>query len=161
MIKNSIFLSVEVTNMLGKKVTVLLFITSLLVGMSSCKKDCVLPEENTNAGSIVENSYVQGHGFQKNMVFRYNKNDFFRVSFDKGETFKPIDFNKFLVMNFPTNVDCNAIVSREVTISPSSKKVTFTVTEFTCDDCDHQYQLENWVLVPTFPENYDIVYIKK
>ncbi len=143
------------------KVMKFILVCGLLVTLSACSKDCIIPDENSQTGLIVEGSHVQGHGLARD-VYRENKNDCFRVTFDKGVTFLPIDFNNYVVMNFPTFVDCNATVVRNVDINPGQKRVTYTVTEQTCEDCESDKQLiSNWVLVPKFPINYTVLYVKK
>ena len=39
-----------------------LVVVGFIALLSSCSKDCITPEENTDLGAIVTDSHVKGHG---------------------------------------------------------------------------------------------------
>jgi hypothetical protein len=136
------------------------FLGTLLLLASGCKEPCLIPEENINKGDITPNSYVYGNNWRVKAVWRKNFNDAFTVSFDKGYSYGDIDFNQYVVMNYPVKVTCNTGFEREVIVSPIQKKVTYKLKIINCKGgCQEEFWVENWVLVKKFTKDYTISYI--
>lgn len=142
----------------------LLIITALLLWMNqSCKKVCDFPKEDLYTGDIVLDANVLGYNSGGTKLVRYTEdlNNPIVVSFDKGYTYVPVDYSKYTVMNFPVSVGCNTHFEKDVTINTATSKVTYTLEINACPDCEEQYRQDNWVLVPKFSTNFQVVYSKK
>jgi len=136
-----------------------LTLLTLLVGFSSCKKTCDFPKDDTHEGLIVPDAYVLGKSSGSRGVFRSHDGEFkYKVSFDKGYTYGEVDFDEYVVMNYPMTVTCNSHLIKEVLVDYINHKVEYNVTIQSCADCEDTYGIENWVLVPKFPSTFAVSY---
>jgi hypothetical protein len=81
----------------------------------------------------------------------------FKVSFDGGEK-QFVDYNKYVILGYPLVTSCNAQFVRDVTFNSSNQTVTYKITATECSKCEEERLTENFVLVPKFPSNYNVVY---
>jgi hypothetical protein len=133
--------------------TVLLAMTVVLVGFTSCQK-CNVAEEDTNSGIIVQDVIIYPKiGYLTDVcgVHVTGANQYadqLEVSWDGGLTRQPIDYNTYDVLCNPMIVQCEASFEREVKINAAANIVQYDITATTCSSCEAQYHVENFVLVP-------------
>lgn len=143
------------------------FILSILVALvlfSSCKK-CKVDSTSTNSGAIIEDVviYPQSGFMTGNMAGNYvitgssTYADKFEMSLNGGER-TAINYSNFNIMAFPVTARCNAAYERNVDINHTTQTVTYTITVTQCSNCKEERSTENYVLVPTFPSTYAVVY---
>jgi len=146
-----------------QKLKIVFLFTLIFTVSQSCKKGCDYPKENTITGDIISDASVLGFntGGVKSVHYTDDPNNLLQVSFDKGYTYIPIDFSKYTAMNFPVSVGCNTYFEKNVTINNAASKVTYTLVVNSCPDCEDQYRQDNWVLVPKFSTNFQVVYERK
>jgi len=148
-----------------------LFFVVLLagIGLSSCKKKCVIEKENTDMGSIISesptgediviyhsgympgsmsNHYTPSHPYANNI----------EVSFDGGQSRGPVNYSQYHVLRNPVTTTCEAKIDREVAFNAAAQTVTYKVSVTNCSDCDQKYYAENYVLVPAIPNGYTVLY---
>ncbi len=135
---------------------------------SSCKKDCVIEGKDTFSGDIITSAVIfTDHGlisskfpdstFVVDSLTASNVQNYFTVRFNQGAA-TPVDYSKYNIMGYPTNTDCSSIFDRKITINHVAQTVTYSITITHCDDCEGDYTAENWVLVPKFPLNYEVIH---
>lgn|GEM_PF-1655399 len=147
---------------MSKKATfIFLFILPFTIQFS-CQKGCQYPADSV-AGDIIPDSYVLGGNTDGNKSVHFTATSQYdlQVSFDKGQNYEPVNFNKYTVLNFPVTVSCNTHFDREVKIDNAAQKVTYTLTSESCPDCEDQYTIDNWILTKKFPASYQVVYSHK
>lgn len=145
-----------------------LFFVLLLggIGLSSCKKKCVIEKENTDLGAIISESstgedvviYHSGYAganVGNHISAPWNN---IEVSFDGGQTRGPINFSQYHVLRNPVTTTCEAKIDREVAFNAAAQTVTYKVSVTNCADCDQKYFAENYVLVPAIPNGYTVLY---
>lgn len=138
----------------------LIALLSFLFFLQSCDKGCDFPADE-NKGIIVQDALVYG-GNSGGVKVVYHEEPLsydFKVSFDGGYSYVPIDWNQYAVLNFPVSAGCNTHYVRDVTDLGSELKYTLTVES--CPDCEEEYAVDNWVLVPAFPTSKNVIYEKK
>ena len=128
---------------------------------SSCKKKCeLLPD--SSSGDIVPNAVVLESSVGYNLVVRgESKPGTYKVSFDGGVSYGQIDFSKYLLLAQPLSVRCHSSVDKTVTIDKTKKRVEYEVIVTECPTCNDLYPINNWVLVPRFPDNYNVIFRKR
>lgn len=146
------------------KSTFILSILASLVLLSSCKK-CKVDSTSTNSGAIIEDVviYPQSGFMTGNMGGNYVITgsspyaDKYEMSLNNGER-TAINYSNFNIMAFPVTARCNAAYERNVDINNTTQTVTYTITVTQCSNCKEERSTENYVLVPTFPSTYAVVY---
>ena len=134
---------------------------------SSCKKNCIQGND-IFSGDIITNAVVlTNHGiisskfpdstFVVNSLTPSNVRNYFTVRFDQDQVMA-IDYSKYNIIGYPTNVDCSSVFERNVTIDNTKQTVTYSIIITHCDECSGVYTAENWVLVPKFPSNYKVIH---
>ena len=139
-------------------VALVLFV-AVVLPMTSCKKKCEISKDE-NLGAIVPEAIVYEHSAAGRMVVRGNSPGAkdYRVSFDGGFTYNPIDFNEYVLMSLPYAKSCHSQVVKTVTVKNTLSRVEYLVTVNECPDCEDKYTIANWVLVRKFPESYKVFY---
>jgi hypothetical protein len=141
----------------------LLFVAGF--GMNACKK-CTVADADKNTGQIVDKVvvYPTSGYLTSNLDGNYHitgDSDFaegFQVSFDGGITKVDVDWNTYDLLANPMLVSCKASFIREVTYNYGNNTVFYNVIANTCESCDPERFVENWVLVPKIPENFVVYY---
>ena len=83
--------------------------------------------------------------------------DRFQVSMNSGERTN-VNYANFTILAFPIKAKCNASYDRNVTIDNVAMTVTYKMVVTQCDNCKEEYLTENYVLVPSFPSNYTVLF---
>lgn len=134
---------------------------------TSCVKKCKLTKETSDTGVIIENASVfPGSGYMtSSMGGDYHIHatdsyaDNFEISFDGGLTKQTVNYSQYNILGNPFVVKCDASFERSVTIDNVNQIVNYTVKVTECSTtCDAEYVVENYVLVPAFPDTYTVVY---
>jgi len=137
--------------------------------LSSCKKKCVIEKEDTQGGAIIAESLVYPeNGMQTDNLngtseYHIHANslyaDTYEYSIDGGYTKQNLDYNQYHILAYPMTLKCNASFERTVTIDATNQIVTYNIKATECkDNCDELRTVENYVLVPAFPESWLVVY---
>jgi hypothetical protein len=148
-----------------------LFLILLLagVGVSSCKKKCVIDRENSISGDIIPDATIYHVGYagpnngyhlttDVNGIEIAGSNVGLEVSFDGGLTRGPINFTKYDVLLNPAILSCEAKVDKSVVYNAANQTVTYNVDVINCSSCDERYQAENYILVNKIPSNFTVLY---
>jgi hypothetical protein len=142
----------------------LLATTALFLGLSSCSKKCVL-SENSDSGAIIQDViiYPSSGSMTGNMGNEYviNGSHKYANAFDLriGDTEKtPFNSDIHTILCYPTTSSCAASFSRSVLIDNAAQTVKYSIDITQCKDCLQEVSNENYVLVPAFPENYEVSY---
>ena len=148
-----------------------LFFVLLLggIGLSSCKKKCVIEKENSDLGAIISESstgedvvvYHSGYkpaSISNHYTATHPYADHIEVSFDGGQSRGPLNWSQYHILTNPVWTSCEAKIDREVAFNTASQTVTYKVSVINCSDCDERYFAENYVLVPAIPNGYTILY---
>lgn len=146
-----------------KTTTTLLTIAFLLLISFSCKKKCKLDGDSTDTGTIVEGVviYPKSGSMTGNMDGNYvigansGYADKFQVSFSQGPR-EAVNYTNYKILAFPISANCNAQYERNVTVNTSTQSVIYSIKVTQCSDCKEVRGTENYVLVPTFPDNYTV-----
>lgn len=142
-----------------------LIVLSIFLGITSCKKKCVVENENIDSGSIIKDVviYPESGYMTGNMAGDYSIDanhpfaDKIQVSIaSSGKT--AVNYNNYTVLCYPVNAKCNASYDRSVTIDNVNETVVYKIVVTQCDNCEEIRTTENYVLVPTFPSNYIVTY---
>lgn len=148
-----------------------IFFSLLLVGIAavsftSCNKDCVA-KENTNSGDIIEEQVVYPRvGYMTESMFGdYHISasswmaDDFQISSTGVTGKKDVDYNQYNILALPMKISCNTSFDREVRIDHTTGTVLYTVTATQCgSSCEEIRTVENYVVVPAFPDTYYVQY---
>lgn len=146
-----------------KFTSTLLSLSLLILLASSCKKKCKLDGSSIDTGSIIEgiviypeSGYMTGN-MAGNYVIGANSSyaDKFEVSFSQGPR-EAVNYTNYKILAFPISANCNAQYERNVSINTSTQSVTYSIKVTQCSDCKEARSTENYVLVPTFPDNYTV-----
>jgi len=146
-----------------KLTTTIFFIAVLVLISASCKKKCKLDGASIDTGSILEDVvlYPESGNMTGNMGGNYvigassNSADKFEVSFSLGPR-EAVNYNNYKILAFPISANCNAQYERNVSISTLTQSVIYSIKVTQCADCMETRATENYVLVPTFPDNYTV-----
>lgn len=141
----------------------ILFVT-LILGITSCKKKCIL-EAGVNAGDIIENVviYPESGYMTTNMGGDYVIDathpyaDRFEVSFNNGAR-TAVNYSNYTILAYPLTSTCTASFDKTVTIDNTAQTVVYKIVVTQCLDCTESRTTENYVLVPAFPETYTVLY---
>lgn len=141
---------------------------------TSCKKACNLPEDSDSGAVVATNPaneaeivviYPDAGFLTDNMGgdYKIDENhlyaDDFQVSFNGGATKGLVNYSQYNILGNPAAVSCDVAVDRNVVIDDANQLVTYTVTVTKCNDgCDELRGIENYVLVPDFPDTYNVIY---
>jgi hypothetical protein len=145
------------------KTSALLILT--LSVMLACKKKCKIENVNVNSGAIIENVvlYPSSGNMTGNMNGNYiiNASSSYKDRFEMSQNNGPrtaVNYANFTILAFPVKVKCNSAYERNVTIDNAAMTVTYKMVITQCDNCIQEYMTENYVLVPSFPSNYTVLY---
>lgn len=147
---------------MAKYTRIFIGVVFVVFGLTACNKGCDFPEDE-NLGTIIPDAIVYGGNtggvasVHHDSTITYD----FKVSFDNGFTYVPVDWSKYSILNFPIVSSCNTHFTRETTVNSAIQTLTYKVTVESCPDCEEEYRTENWVLVKKFPANYAVKYEKK
>jgi hypothetical protein len=146
--------------------TLFLSIITLIVfgfAISSCKKKCKIPPEDVKSGDLVKEAIIYGpnSGRKRIVVREDSESPAWKVSTDGGVTRLPVDFDNFVIMNFPVVVDCHTTVVNDIFVDDQLGRVTNTLRINTCNECEDFYAIENYVLIPIFPNHYNLNYVRQ
>lgn len=148
-----------------KNILPLFLVATLFIGLSACKKKCVVETEDTNNGAIISGvviypssgsltgnmggNYVitNGHPYSNDIKIRINQGDLTNVN-----------YTNYTVLCNPTTANCNASYDRTVTIDDVNQTVIYKIVVTQCESCPEKYTCENYVLVPAFPSSYAVSY---
>jgi hypothetical protein len=146
------------------KITATLFsVAFLLLVSTSCKKKCKLDNSTVDSGTIIEDVviYPTSGSMTGNMGGNYvigassNYADYIEISFSEGPR-EAVNYANYKVLAFPVSAKCNAQYERNVTVNSSTQSVVYSIKVTQCSDCKEVRNTENYVLVPTFPDNYTV-----
>lgn len=158
-----------------KKFTLLSLAIAMVMALSvSCKKKCSIAEDDSYSGDIVwvdqdaneipviypTSGYMTDNmNGQFHITESHAYSELFEVSFNGGVTKAPINYTQYNLLCYPIQVACDVAVSRTVTIDHANSIVTYSIGVDDCKDgCDELRTLENYILVPAFPESYTVIY---
>jgi hypothetical protein len=148
-----------------KNILPIFLLAILFLGLSACKKKCVVETEDTNNGAIVSGvvfypssgsltgnmggNYVitNGHPYANNIQIRINE----------GEKTN-VNYTNYTVLCYPTTANCSAFYDKTVTIDDANQTVVYKIVVTQCESCPEKYTSENYVLVPAFPSSYAVSY---
>lgn len=143
-----------------------LFILPTILLFSSCKKKCNVENVTSNEGAIIEDVVIYPKsGFMTESMFgnyaigaNHNYANQFELSF-KGSDKVAVNYANYKILANPVTANCKAAYKRNVTIDNANQTVNYTVTVEQCKSCDYEVTSENYVLVPTFPDNYTVNFV--
>jgi hypothetical protein len=148
-----------------KNILPIFLLAILFLGLSACKKKCVVETEDTNNGAIVSGvvfypssgsltgnmggNYVitNGHPYANNIQIRINE----------GEKTN-VNYTNYTILCYPTTANCSAFYDKTVTIDDANQTVVYKIVVTQCESCPEKYTSENYVLVPAFPSSYAVSY---
>lgn len=142
-----------------------LLASTLLMG--SCVKKCKLADTGSDNGEIIEDVIIYPNSgyLTSSMGGDYHIHggssyaDQFEISFDGGYVKGDVPFNLYSILANPTNVKCDASFTRTVTRDDVNGIVTYNIEVTECSTtCDEVRTVENYVLVPSIPDSYTVVY---
>ena len=142
-----------------------LFILTINLGLTSCKKKCVVEADTINGGSIIkdvifypESGYMTGNmGGDYSIDASHPYATKLQVSIG-GAAKTNVNYNNYTVLCYPVSAKCNAAYDRTVTIDNINQTVVYKIVVTQCNNCDEIRSTENYVLVPAFPSNYTVLY---
>ena len=148
-----------------KKISLFFLLAILTLSATSCKKKCKLDTESVDKGAIIEDVvlYPTSGYMTSNMGGNYvidassSFADNFEVSINGSER-TAVNYANYTILAFPVTVKCNAAYERNVEINHTTQIVSYNLTVTQCDDCVEQRNIENYVLVETFPSTYTVDY---
>lgn len=138
--------------------------------LNSCKK-CTVADANEDTGQIITGqnektviiypkvgylTQVLNGNYHVTGASEYA--DDFEVSFDGGITKTAVDWNTYDILGNPMTVSCKASFIREVTFNWGVNTVYYNVIANTCESCDPERYVENWVLIPKVPSGFSVYY---
>jgi ABC-type transport system substrate-binding protein len=149
-----------------------IFLLSLIaigtaLSTTSCVKKCKLTKETTDSGVIIKDAMVISEGGYQ--IYNMPAGDYhinasnpysetYEISFDAGLTKQSVNYSQYSILANPCIVKCDAAFERNVTIDDVNQIVNYTIKVTECSTtCDAEYLVENYVLVPAFPDNYTLV----
>ena len=151
-----------------------LALSAVLLLSVSCKKRCNIPDSDSYSGNVVwvdEEAgtvpviYPSSGYMTDNMNGDYHIDanhlyaEYFDVSFDGGITRAPVNMSSYNILAYPLLISCDAAVERTVTVDDANGFVSYHLKVHECNQgCDEKRFIENYVLVPAFPESYNVVY---
>ena len=132
---------------------------------TSCKKKCRVDDLSQDTGEIIDSvtiipssgsltgnmgsDFVIDGDHQHANAFQIRFNDSARVN---------VDYSKYFILANPMIVNCNVAFERNVTIDNANQQVIYAVKATQCADCNTTNYIENYVLVPAFPSNYEVIF---
>jgi hypothetical protein len=144
----------------------ILFLAVLFMGFSSCKKKCVIEKEGTDSGVIDTTVFVYPqYGYITNdMSGNYHVDETsalenkFQMSVDGGQTKIPVNYTAYSILAYPMTLSCNFSMERNVVINDIAQTVTYTIKVTQCKDpkCVEKRFMENFIIVPSFPDTYTV-----
>ncbi len=138
------------------------FALLVMFAFSACNKKCKFDKQDSSTGDIVQDViiYQQDNFGGMKVIIRGNSSfaDRFQVSFDGGVTKQNIDYNTYNLINFPTTTKCDAVFTRDVKRIDADLSLRYNITFEDCDKCQSDVTLDNFVLVPAFPQTYTVEY---
>jgi len=153
-----------------KNIIYSLSILSVFLLSLSCKKTCPISGEDIDSGEILKDVivYPKSGGVTANSggnwVYNasHTQSESLEISTDGGYTKYAVDHSQYTILGFPLSVNCDAAFIRDVTIDHENQQVIYTNTVKDCsDDCPQKRIVENFVVVPAFPENYAVIFNQK
>jgi hypothetical protein len=145
----------------------LLFIASLSFNLTlvSCKKKCKVDELNKDSGEIIDSVvFYPTSGYMTSsmggnyvVTSSHPYADRFEIKIGQGVK-QPVDYTQYTILANPISATCDVAFEREVKIDDANQKVIYSVKATQCPDCESTNYIENYVLVPAFPSNYEVVF---
>ncbi len=144
------------------RITPILMVLLLFVGVTSCKKKCKLSDD-TETGNMVKNvvfytkyvAWAAGtQGATLNSNAGYGDID---VSIDGGSR-TAVNYNNYTVLLITPAAKCNSQFDKTVTIDHANMKVTYDLVVTQCSNCTDIVNSDQYVLVPKFPASYTVVF---
>lgn len=144
----------------------LMFLTVSLLSVG-CVKKCKLTKDNVDTGAIITDAsiYPNSGYLTDNMGGEFHIDgdhlfaQEFQISFDSGKSKQTPNYSAYNILANPTLTLCDAAFERQVVIDDINQTVTYTVKITECSTtCDNERYVENYVLVPAFPDSYTVVY---
>lgn len=139
------------------------FAIVVVLSSTACKK-CKVDSVEINSGAIINDvvlyptsGYLTGnmggdYVIQSSDSYANN----FEVSFDGGGK-ESVNYANYTILAFPVTAKCNASFERNVNIDDATNTVKYTIKVTQCDNCPEERYTENYVLVPSFPSNYEVI----
>jgi hypothetical protein len=148
-----------------KNILPLFLVATLFIGLSACKKKCVVETEDSNAGAIVQGVifYPASGNLTPSMGGNYVINathpyaNEFQIRLNDGEKMD-VNYSNYTILCYPTIANCSASYDRTVTIDDAAQTVVYKIVVTQCENCPEKYLTENYVLVPAFPSSYAVSY---
>jgi hypothetical protein len=148
-----------------KNILPIFLLAILFLGLSACKKKCVVETEDTNNGAIVSGVvfYPSSGSLTGNMGGNYvitnghpYANDI-QIRMNDGEKTN-VNYTNYTILCHPTTANCSAFYDKTVTIDDANQTVVYKIVVTQCESCPEKYTSENYVLVPAFPSSYAVSY---
>lgn len=148
-----------------KNILPIFLLATLFLGLSACKKKCVVETEDTNNGAIVSGVvfYPSSGSLTGNMGGNYvitnghpYANDI-QIRINEGEKTN-VNYTNYTILCYPTTANCSAFYDKTVTIDDANQTVVYKIVVTQCESCPEKYTSENYVLVPAFPSSYAVSY---
>jgi len=142
------------------------FLSILLIfSTTSCKK-CKLSDGDQNTGIIIEDviiyprsGYLTSNlGATMHITASHGYADRFEISFDGGATRQPVNYSQYSILSNAVRIPCEASLNRDVTYNSALDYYTYVLSGESCNRCDPERLLENYVLVPAIPAGAQIVF---
>lgn len=132
---------------------------------TSCKKKCRVDELNNDSGEIIDSVvfYPSSGYMTSSMAGNYVVNashpyaDRYEVKIGNGDR-QAVDYSLYTILANPINATCDVAFERDVTIDNANQQVIYTVKATQCSACESTNYIENYVLVPAFPSNYEVIF---
>ena len=140
----------------------------VLLGVSSCKKPCDLNTDDSDNGAIISGAiiYPLSGGLTESLNGHYVVDgstifsDQLEMRLSISSPRVPVDYSQYTVLANPLTVNCNVAFERTVTIDDVNSTVNYHVVANQCANakCDEKRSVENWILVPAFPDTYTVTF---
>jgi hypothetical protein len=131
---------------------------TVLLVFTSCKK---CDPTNSTGGEVIENAVVRytPNIFGPLLITNASQLPYsIEVSFDELNDYQPVNFNQYSALAIPTSASCSSGYDRVVTVNDANQTVTYTITITECETCEGTANIQNWVLIPAVPSNYQPIF---
>ena len=139
----------------------LLLILASSLTLSNCGATPFCSGDTKNVGEIKENFKIPEcfrpkEGTQEQFIVR-SLDDLDTVNCNLTQV--PVDFQQFSILGKSVSGGCKLrVITREVQINHQAKKYTYTIKFKDCGLCKSLGTIFNAVLVPSIPQDYDVVF---
>ncbi len=143
----------------------LILLSLVMIFAISCNTDnnCEVPKQIIGTGEIVSNALVSQPLITWEMkdnehVIRTDSENIFnlKVSFDNGNNYDSIDFDKYTILGKYANEKCKVTFERHVTKDDTQEKYFYNIKIHQCGTCKTNWESMNWVLVQKIPDDYNV-----